>query len=102
MTTKKSPISSYIKGTWKGYKIEVEGEQYTMEEIDMTFKVKIDSSTMKAYTNGEPDGEVSYTIKDSTHIKYKSGGETYTAKVLSNGRLKLKLDDGMYVFLRKI
>ena len=102
VTTKKSPIKTYIKGTWKGYKIEVDGEQYTMDEIDMTFKLVIGSSTIKAYTNGEPDGSVSYSVKDSTHIKYNNGGSTYNAKVLSNGRLKFKLNDDMYVYLRKI
>ena len=108
VTTKKSPIKSYIKGTWKAYKIEADGVQMTMKKMseavgkDYTFKLVIGSSTIKAYTNGESDGSITYTVKDSAHIKYSNGEKTYTAKVLSNGRLKFRLNDDAYIYLRKI
>lgn len=103
IVTKKSPIKTYATGTWKAYKAKINGEFYTMDDLNMTNKVKLTSGgKMYMYTNGDDDGSANWKVISSTKIKWSDSSTSHTGTIMSTGQMKLIINKDMAIYYKKI
>ena len=96
--------NDYI-GVWDAEKFTYNGQEFTTEQAGMTFSVEINKDgTATATTNGEPDGEGTWTLNEDGTLSLVSGSDNLDPfSIDGDGYLHVVLqsDDGEIVFYCK-